>query len=210
MLQQPKPTPRLRARPIGQKRAPILSGPLVISVIALLVSIGSTYLNWFYGRDTAKLGAIREAYGTFFEISKLQQTHWQQSHLFALPDTYSAISAQVTSSVQPLTSPQRNEFLLKERAVADYIFTLYEQTFYLRRQAESVGDTDRLRFLSEVEDYLTGRMLRNPRLLWYWSAQGGSLMTAYEPATQDHYRARVLQDLKSPLASSSDATGPFK
>ena len=206
---KPKLRPHLDKDTPQQTKAGRISPALVLSVVALLVSILSTYLSWFSGRDTAKSQAIREAYGTFLELNRLQLSNWQQSHLFAMPEHYQHVRAQVVASIEPVSEQQRMELLLKERAIADFIFTLYEENRYLRQQAEVAGDQARARFLSEVENYLIGRALRNPRLLYYWSPEGAGLFASFEVATQEHYKNNVLLDPKSPLQYMPDPHGPF-
>ena len=194
---------------VQQTQARALTPALVLSIVALLVSVLSTYLTWFSGLDTAKSQAIREAYGTFLELNRLQLSHWQQSHLFAMPEHYHSVKAQVAASIDPGSAQQRIELLLKERALADFLFTLYEAHLYQRRHAEAAGDHERARFLKEVENYLTGRALRNPRLLYYWSPEGGGLFASYESATQEHYKHNVLHNPTSPLEYAPDPHGPF-
>lgn len=171
--------------------------------------MASTYLSWFSGRDTTNATSIKEAYSVFFEMLKIQHGEWQQSHLFALPAQYEAVVSNVSQAVRPLDGQKKNELLLKERSVADFVFTLYEQNLYLVQHARSVGDEERSRFLGEVQNYLTGRVLRNPRLLWYWSASGGGLSEAYEEATRKHYEANVLRSASQPLSEKPDPVGPF-
>ena len=208
---QAKPTPsRLRRPTRPSKKVSKFTPSLVISLLAIVVSVTSMSLTWFVARDTAKATAIKEAYGAFFEMLKVQQANWQQGHLFALPDRYQIVKQQVAAATAGASPALRAELLLKERAVADYIFTIYEENLYLKRHAKDVGDTQRLRFLTEVEAYLTGKVLRNPRLLWYWSKAGGGLSESYEEETKAHYDATVLSNPAAPLAEQPDTAGPFQ
>jgi hypothetical protein len=199
----------LTGRRRKSKRDPLLTPALIVSIVALLASVISIYLNLASTRDSTKSQAIREAYGTFFDLARLQLGNPQQSHLFAVPRQYPEVRSAVAASVQGLSSAQKVELSLKERAVADYVFTLYEQNLYLRRQADAAGDEGRSQFLGEVEAYLTGRLLRNPRLLFYWRADGGGLSDLYEEDTKKHHREKVATDKQVPLTEPEDAAGPF-
>lgn len=178
-----------------------------ISLVALVVSIFSAHQSCSLNQDMAKAQAIRESYTTFEELTRLQLENWQLSHMFALPDHYDAVVNQVSTSSGALEPAKRQELLLKERALADIIFNAFEQNYYQWRHAKEVSDIKRVAFLEEVLNYLTGRLLRNPRLLYYWADAG--LSASYESTTREFYDYRVLNNPRQPLTHSADSKGPF-
>lgn len=181
----------------------------VISIVALLVSVTSAYYSRLNAKDAAASGVIRESYNTFYLLNRLQLENYQLSHIFVLPDRYRDASSLVGSTLGSASVEEVSGFKLKERAIATLIFTSYEQTFYQWKQADISGDEDRAAFLLEVLNYFTGRLLRNPRLLFYWSPTGGGLSTYFEEDTREHYARHVLQDPERPLREVADSTGPF-
>jgi hypothetical protein len=182
---------------------------LFMSVVSLTVAGFSFYNAVSTRRDTARSQMIRDAYLTFYELNRLQLQNWQLSHLFAMPDLYARISIEV-ANWKSLSSEERSELLLKERAIALLIFTIYEQSFYQWKQSRDAGDVRRAGFLSEVLGYFTGRVLRNPRLLYYWCAEGDGLAAYFETETRKHYGDNVVNDTKAPLVIKPDFIGPFK
>jgi hypothetical protein len=184
-------------------------GSLVLSIVALIVSAFSVYSSYSSSRDTAKSQVIQQSYEGFYQLTRLQLENWQLSHMFALPDQYDGVTKLVEASFRSLDSNQQAELVLKERAIADIIFNMYEQAFYQLNQANEARDTTRASFLQEVINYLTGKLLRNPRLLYYWSESGGRLASSYEDATRKHYESNVLHNARLPLQQSPDAAGPL-
>jgi hypothetical protein len=54
-----------------------------------------------------------------------------------------------------------------------------------------------------VIDYLSGRLLRNPRLAYLWDCEGnGGLRTYFEETTNNHYDRNIR-----PFASDVDSIG---
>lgn len=182
---------------------------LFLSIVALVVSGFSAYSSYTSSRDTAKSQVIQQSYEGFYQLTRLQLENWQLSHMFALPDQYDGVTKLVETSFRSLDSNQQAELVLKERAIADIIFSMYEQAFYQLNQANEARDTTRASFLQEVINYLTGRLLRNPRLLYYWSESGGRLASSYEDATRKHYESNVLHNPRLPLQQSPDPAGPL-
>ena len=93
--------------------------------------------------------------------------------------------------------------------MADYLFNEFEQSFYQINRARSLFDTRSRKFYGEVLDFFTHSLLRNPRLLYYWSQDGGQLCFNYEPSTIAFYEANVLNNHLFPLKFEPDLIGPF-
>jgi hypothetical protein len=177
---------------------------LGISGLAVLISLISLYNSIATRRDTARAQAIRDSYAIFYELDRLHMQNWQLAHLFVTPDQYESVSSQV-ANLKKYTVKEKNELLIKERAIAYFVFDIYEHTLYQWRQATRGRDTGRAYFLTEVLDYLSNKTLRNPRLLYYWSHAGEH----YEGWTHQFYKDNVLSDPDNPLIYKQDETGPF-
>jgi hypothetical protein len=180
-----------------------------VSLVALLVSIASAYYSSSLSRDVVTSQMIHEAYNTFNELHRLQLDNSRLSHLFVLTDRYYDVSKEVENAVASTSPDEKANLRLKERAIATLIFIMYEESYYQWKQARDAGDRNRAAFLSEVLGYLTGRLLRNPRLLFFWSPTGGGLATYFEADTRAHYDHFVLHDKSNPLTLAADVAGPF-
>lgn len=179
---------------------------LVISFIAAAVSV-LTYQR-DPKRDSEKLtmDVIRQTYSDFFAINAQRAQNPLHSHLFEVSDSYSGAVKQVKLAIaNDLSSSSRLARLrLEERAIADSLFTLFEQAYYQWKLATVSNDAARTSFLKEELDYFTERLLRNPRLLWFWANDGGKLSLQYEKATQVFYESSV-----QPKSQARDDIGPF-
>lgn len=140
----------------------------------------------------------------------MQQQNSNVMHVFSLSNVYNEVSHRVHAATRGLADSQKSQLILAERALADYIFTTFEYTLYEHRVAEEFHDISKKRFLQEVLDYFTSRLLRNPRLLYYWDEKEGGLSLAYEEWTRKYYDAHVLHDPHIPLTESPDVAGPIQ
>jgi hypothetical protein len=173
------------------------------------VSGVSAYYSLTSYKDISGIETIRKQYEFYYEFERLEIENWQLSHIFALPEWYDKNVSLVSSSLTSIDATKRAEFLLKERAIARFIFTNFEAILYESRHAEQIGDSQRAAFLQEVLDYFTGRLLRNPRLLYQWSEEGGKLAADFEPDTRKYYEEHVLNNAALPLIQKPDPLGPF-
>jgi hypothetical protein len=184
--------PRVRDWKMWLKRVRGTIQQKPLDVAALLISIAAFAVAWFSflqepQRQSDQLTSemIRNAYSDFIAMTDLRTQYPFQSHLFEVPDNYAAVRRQVRSATVDIRAraTEGDRLALEERAIADRLFTMFEQAFYQWRQARERADSPRERFLRDVLVYFTGRLLQNPRLLWYWSPKGGHLSVNYESAT---------------------------
>ena len=184
---------------------------ILVAALALLISgvtAWDTHASSTSANEALTSETIKSQYDIFLDLNRVQVEQWEVGHLFALPDTYRAAAHDVAAALGPL-SPQRHaELMLRERAIALLIFTMFEHGFFQQKQAAQTGETGRAQFLQEMLDYYTGRLLRNPRLMYYWRANGGGLVTYFERETRDCYNHHVLGD--SGHAPLSDDVGPYQ
>jgi len=188
------------------KQNPLDITALCVSAMAACLSMASFFAEPMRQSDALTSEVISEAYASFMSMNDIRTDHPYQSHLFELSENYAQIATNVATATQHLrTSPHEIAKLhLEERAVADRLFTMFEQSYYQWQQAQASGDTPRAEFLRAVVDYFTGRLLRNPRLLWYWSLKGGALASHYEDDTKTYYDTHVTQP-----GEVQDVEGPF-
>lgn len=177
----------------------------ILSVLALVISAVAFYLSEVRRQKDVPFELIPKAYEKYYEMNKIQLDKWYLAHLFVTPDRYLEITKIISENIGDLTSAKKAEYLMHERATADFMFTYYEQILY---QWTETGDTER-RFIREILDYFRGRLLKNPRLVYWWIENGGGLETSYEDRTQKDWNKYVLY--KSPAAKVGwcDALGPF-
>lgn len=154
--------------------------------------------------------AIKDAYSTFKELNETIQQHPELSHLYANPVNYEKTRELVAQQIVALDAPGKAKFLISEKNFSQRIFDFFEKTLYQWEEAKLSHNPKAEQFLKEVLDYLTGRLLRNPRLLFYWYSEGGNLHVDYEDNTNHYYETHVLHDVAAPLTYKPDAIGPFQ
>src|SRR5208282_4018412 len=104
------------------------------------------------------------------DLTKMPANQTEVAHLVALPNKYDEVSLLVSRTFVGSSEKDLAVAMLKERFIANYIFTLFEEALYQKdRAANELVNSAKSKFNQEVLDYFTGRVLRNPRLLWYWA-----------------------------------------
>lgn len=177
----------------------------VVALAAFVLSLVSLWLWYKTQKSSSKMDAINQAFDAFIELSNRRLEHWEVSHLFEVPETYDRVKERLHRCCSEAGFGRRDEFLIKERACAVSIFTLYEMVLYKWGVAKQYRENHCEEFLKEVLDYLTGRLLKNPRLVYLWSEEGENLQVFFERETKRYYKERVLEGQdKLPM----DVTGP--
>lgn len=170
----------------------------VLSGLALVVAIWAARLSLKAEREAVNHGSVSDIFGEFRRLTELRLANWQHTHILEPPENYESTKELVRDAVGSLSDGERARYQLQERAVALAIFQLFEQVLYQRSEAERVGDQPRKDFLQDVADYMTGRLFRNPRLLYLWSEAGGNLRADFEPSTREYYERGVGADVVIP------------
>ncbi len=178
---------------------------LAFSGIAIILSFLAYMKSNSHHEDSAKSSLIKSTYDEFLQLSQLQVDNHEQAHLFAVEGNYQNILNSVRILADGKDSSEIILLSLQERAVADRIFTQFEHAFYQLNHAKKFSDKSRINFLDQVLDYYTGRLLRNPRLVWFWSENGGNLQAHYEVGTKDHYK----NEIDGETLKGMDGKGPF-
>jgi hypothetical protein len=178
---------------------------------ALLLSVISLGFTWAVSAQSTESQSVNEQYQVFIDLAEMGIQNPENVHLLTLPESYHRVSCDVARHMALLSPEEQAAYPLKERAVADYIFTLFERSVYQQRVTSGWWGKmfpHSRRVNNEVVAYFTGRLLRNPRLLWYWRADGGGLRRHYEDETIERYEAGVLRGLGASRTSSADAKLP--
>ncbi len=178
----------------------------ILPVVALFLSMFSFYTSEKAQRDVARVDVIKTEYGLFHDLAQIQLQYPMMEHLLSSSgEAYDLNVAAVKAASASIPELERAKLRLQERAVAHYIFTTYEESFYLWQQ--SVG-TDQRRAELAQDDllYFNDTLCNNPRLLWYWDSKGGGkLSREFAVDLRNYYKENVLKD----CPTSEDPAGPF-
>jgi len=183
--------------------------PEITAVIFSLLAIAISGFSLLEGRwqhrderNTEILDAVYEDWETL-----ALRDDWRVQHLGESPKTYYAVRDLARISTAGFTDKEKAEALLVERATANLIFTNFEHHLKQWMLAVEEEDDSRQEVLKEEIDFYAQVQLRNPRMLWYWSEQGGGWINSADPSTVVWYRQRVLEDPDHPLDTELDAEG---
>jgi hypothetical protein len=178
----------------------------VLSVVALLLSLFSFYTSEMARRDVERIDVIKTEYGLYHDLAQLQVQYPNMGHLLTSNgEAYDSNVTGIKSSSSAVSGDERARLLLQERAVANYIFTSYEETFYIWTESQG-KDALRTQLALDNLEYFNNMLCSNPRLLWYWNPQdGGKLAQEYAADLREYYKQNVLKD----CPTSEDPTGPF-
>jgi hypothetical protein len=181
---------------------------IALSVVALVVSVGTAIyaavVSSHVSNREVTSTVIADFYAAMRDLTVLQMQEWRLAHLFEVSENYEQVVEPLREVAPDSSAPAVVELRLKERAAALTIFGLYEHTIYQLGKAEDDGDDARTEFLRDAADYLTQRLLPNPRLRYLWSKDGGNLECEFEDAARAHYEANIIA-----MPHSWDDTGPY-
>jgi hypothetical protein len=191
------------ARPSPKKRFPVSS---VLPIVALGLSVFSVYFSDLARRDVGRMEVIKTEYGLLHDLAQIQLQYPVMAHLFtATAQAYDANVAEIKVSVGSLSEQERAKMLLQERAVVHYLFTTYEETFYVWGQAKEADDKRRAQLAEDDLRYFNAALCSNPRLQWYWDFKGGKLDREFAGELRSYYRENVLKS----CTTVKDSAGPF-
>jgi hypothetical protein len=167
----------------------------MLSVISLLLSIGTATYAVIAARKVSHrevtAAVIADFYSSMRSLTEIQLQEWRLAHLFEVADNYKSVVASLRRVAPPAGDVEAVELQLKERAAALTVFGLYEHVVYQFNEATRAGDHLRTVFLNDAACYFTERLLRNPRLMYLWSRNGGNLECEFEAETRAHYRSKI-------------------
>jgi hypothetical protein len=154
---------------------------LVLSGLAFAFSLATFYFGYRNRMRDIAFEVIPKSYERYYDAHKIELQHPHLTHLFVTYDQYPRAKDLVIRCTTDIDDEKRIAYLLQERAVADLLMTYYEQITF---QWESTRDRER-KFVKGVIDHFENRVLRNPRVIWWWQADCGGLETGYEDERRD-------------------------
>lgn len=178
---------------------------VVLSIVALLVSGYSLIAARKQHQDERATELLDQIYEDWDQMAAPER--WEVSHLNEVPETYEHVRDVLQAYAMALPIQEKRRVYMLERTTAERIFTAFELTLNQWRRAVEIGDRDREAMLNQEIDFYTHVFLRNPRLLWFWREDGGSLVSQADPPTVEFYDRRVLNDPEMPLTVEPDADG---
>lgn len=188
---------------VGKRRFSIGS---ILPVVAFALSIYSLYVSEGARRDVARIDVIKTEWGLFHDMGRLRLQYPLMTHLFeGSGELYDSTSERIQLAISSASDLERANLLLQERALASVIFTSFEETYFLWREAQG-GEKSRAEQLLEDLNYFNDFLCNNPRLLWYWDVRdGGKLGREFADALKSYYNDNILKN----CAGDKDAKGPF-
>jgi len=156
-------------------------------------------------RDERASELMEAIYGDWDKMSMVDQ--WEVSHLNEAPGTYQASRDRLREYVAGLTRQEQLRISILERVNAGRILAFFEHHLNQWRIAQEAGDRERLELLKVELDYWCDIQLRNPRLLWFLSANGAGLEDWLDPPNRTYYDACVLNNPEKPLLQEPDPAG---
>jgi len=177
----------------------------LLSIVAVIIGIYSFILSLSFRRHDIAFEVVPKLYDKYYEMYKVQLEHPYLGHMFASPDRYAEVARASAMGMTGASDQDKAKYWLEERAVADFIWTYYEQLLF---QWYATRDEER-NFLVRVLNYLEDILLRNPRLVWWWYKDGGGLETSYEDITRCEIFRNALNKLDFAKVGTVDPNGPF-
>lgn len=180
---------------------------IVFSLLAIVISAYSLVSASRQHEDERSSEIMDALFEDWDNLSAALAVDWEVSHLGEPPETYYATRDVLRESLAGLSASEQYRVLAVERVYAQRIFAMFEHSQKQWQLAVKAGDESRLELMNTEMDFWTRVQLRNPRLLWYWSADGGGMIWVADEPTIPFYNARVLDDSDFPLSVVPDAEG---
>jgi hypothetical protein len=179
----------------------------ILPVVAFAVSIFSLYVSEGARRDVARIDVIKTEYGLYYDMARLRLQYPLMAHLLTENgESYDSESERIRLATASIKDHERANLLLQERGLAHYVFTGFEETYYLWREAQG-GEKRRASLLLEQMMYFNNLLCGNPRLLWYWDTKGGGkLGREFSRDLRSYYQDNVIKN----CAIDKDSEGPFR
>jgi hypothetical protein len=180
---------------------------IVFSMLAIVISAYSLVAARQQHEDERSSEMLDALFEDWDNLSAAMAGDWEVSYLGEPPETYYEARDLLRQSLAGLSNEEKLRVLTLERVYALRIFAMFEHSQKQWQLAVKAGDATRLGLMNTEMDFWTRVQLRNPRLLWYWSEDGGGGLWAADEPTIPFYNARVLNDPDYPLTYEPDPEG---
>lgn len=193
-----------RDRDVGNTRWPEVVA-MALSIFAVVIS-GYALIEGRQQHEDERAAELLDAvYEDWDELAFVD--YWETSHLNETPATYERARAVLRAYTEGLSQQEKLRIHVLERINAGRIMTSFEHHLNQWRIAVESGDELRSGMLQVELDFYTGEALRNPRMLWLMSDEGGGLMHWLDPPNLPYYEQKVLHNPESPLLQTPDPEG---
>jgi hypothetical protein len=180
-------------------------GAAFLSVFALILSLYNLYDSKRTQDLVARTQALNTEYGIYTDLTKLEHDNPFLSHLFSQsPSSYFFTTTRIRAALKDLSPGDRAKLLLEERAIAHYIFTVYEETYY-QWQSALQANNDTLATLLHDNLIFFNDFLCNSRLVWYWKNPSDALYKYFSEPLVSYYNINV----SSTCTVTPDPSGPI-
>jgi hypothetical protein len=178
---------------------------VVFSIVAIVISGYSLLEGRWQHQDERNVEVLDAVYEDWMALA--MRDDWRVQHVQEAPDTYYAVRDVARRLTAGMSDTEKAETFLMERAMANLIFTNFEHHLKQWLLAIELDDESRQRVLKEEIDFYAEVLMRNPRLLWYWSPEGGGWIRGADPSTIKWLEERALADPERPLTTRMDPEG---
>ena len=178
---------------------------LGLSILAVLFSGYAVVDGQRQHRDERASELMEMIYADWDKMSLVDQ--WEVSHLNEAPETYPAARDRLREYVGSLPRQEQLRIAVQERVNAGRISAFFEHHLNQWRIARQAEDPERLHLLQVELDYWCESQLRNPRMLWLMSSDGGGLADWLDPPNREYYERCVWNDPQHPLQQKPDPEG---
>jgi len=180
---------------------------IVFSMLAIVISAYSLVAARQQHEDERSSEMLDALFEDWDNLSAALAEDWEVSYLGEPPETYYTARDLLRRTLAGISTEEKLRVLALERVYASRILAMFEHSQKQWQLAVKAGDATRLELMNTEMDFWTRVQLRNPRLLWYWSKDGGGVLWVADQETIPFYDARVLHDPDHPLTYAPDPVG---
>jgi len=182
---------------------------IVLSIGAFVMSAYSVFIVVRQHEDERTAEFTQTLYERVQEIYVLKLEHWELGHIFEMPEEYEKTRDRLRLAVKDVSEAERIKLIESEKSIAAMQYITFEELFYNLSLAIQSGDRTRQQIVEETIGYYTNGVLRNPRVLWLSSPDGGNLALHMNPDSYAYYREAVFENEEFPLTVQPDPYGLF-
>jgi len=182
---------------------------IVLSIGAFAMSAYSVFIVVRQHEDERTAEFTQTLYERVQEINVLKLEHWELGHIFEIPEDYEKTRDRLRLAVKDGSDAERIKLIETEKSIAAMHYITFEELFYNLSLAIQSGDRTRQQIVEETIGYYTNGVLRNPRVLWLSSPEGGNIASHLNPDSYAYYREAVLENEEFPLTVQPDPYGLF-
>ena len=182
---------------------------IVLSIGAFAMSAYSVLIVVRQHEDERTAEFTQTLYERVQENNVLKLEHWELGHIFEMPEDYEKTRDRLRLAVKDRSEAERIQLIESEKSIAAIHYITFEELFYNLSLAIQSGDRTRQQIVEETIGYYTNGVLRNPRVLWLSSPDGGNIASHLNPDSYAYYRENVLENREFPLTDEPDPYGLF-